>query len=100
MISNPFAIIWALRVGTCLAALGALHWYVVVIVRLKLFSFLTICFPLQAIAYAERFQKVVLSLVLRGIFLLRKSDIDWLYERHGGARFIYPDGDDYYFKRR
>ena len=30
------------------------------------------------------------GLVLRGIFLLRKKEIDWFYE--GGAAAIYPDG--------
>lgn len=29
-------------------------------------------------------------MVLRGIFLLRKKEIDWFYE--GGAAAIYPDG--------
>lgn len=29
-------------------------------------------------------------MILRGIFLLRKKEIDWFYE--GGAAAIYPDG--------
>lgn len=29
-------------------------------------------------------------MVLRGIFLLRKKELDWFYE--GGAAAIYPDG--------
>lgn len=29
-------------------------------------------------------------MVLRGIFLLRKKEIDWFYE--GGAATIFPDG--------
>lgn len=29
-------------------------------------------------------------MVLRGIFLLRKKEIDWFYE--GGAAAIFPDG--------
>lgn len=33
----------------------------------------------------------VTGLVLRGIFLLRKKEIDWFYE--GGAAAIYPDGN-------
>lgn len=33
----------------------------------------------------------VTGLVLRGIFLLRKKEIDWFYE--GGAAAIYPDGE-------
>lgn len=32
----------------------------------------------------------VTGIVLRGIFLLRKKEIDWFYE--GGAAAIYPDG--------
>ncbi len=32
----------------------------------------------------------VTGMVLRGIFLLRKKEIDWFYE--GGAATIYPDG--------
>lgn len=32
----------------------------------------------------------VTGLVLRGIFLLRKKEIEWFYE--GGAAAIYPDG--------
>lgn len=32
----------------------------------------------------------VTGMVLRGIFLLRKKEIDWFYE--GGAAAIYPDG--------
>jgi hypothetical protein len=31
----------------------------------------------------------VTELVLRGIFLLRKKEVDWFYQ--GGADFIYPD---------
>lgn len=32
----------------------------------------------------------VTGIVLRGIFLLRKKELDWFYE--GGAAAIYPDG--------
>lgn len=32
----------------------------------------------------------VTGIILRGIFLLRKKEIDWFYE--GGAAAIYPDG--------
>jgi len=34
-------------------------------------------------------------MVLRGIFLLRKKEIDWFYE--GGAAAIYPDGIEFSF---
>lgn len=32
----------------------------------------------------------VTGIVLRGIFLLRKKELDWFYE--GGAAAIFPDG--------
>jgi proline iminopeptidase len=34
-------------------------------------------------------------MVLRGIFLLRKKEIDWFYE--GGAAAIFPDGIKLFF---
>jgi proline iminopeptidase len=42
-----------------------------------------------AIAYAESHPGRVSELVLRGIFTLRKSELDWFYE--GGAEAIFPD---------
>ncbi len=39
--------------------------------------------------FAEKYPELVHSLVLRGIFLCRKSDIDWFYQK--GADEIYPD---------
>ncbi len=42
-----------------------------------------------ALAYAETFPQRVTELVLRGIFMLRKQEIDWFYQR--GASAIYPD---------
>jgi proline iminopeptidase len=42
-----------------------------------------------ALAYAEKHPEVVTELVLRGIFLLRKQEIDWFYQR--GASILYPD---------
>ncbi|ORM36983.1 prolyl aminopeptidase [Williamsia sp. 1135] len=41
------------------------------------------------LAYAQRHPERVTELVLRGIFLLRRSEIDWYY--NGGAANIYPD---------
>ncbi|MBT4493449.1 MAG: prolyl aminopeptidase [Gammaproteobacteria bacterium] len=41
------------------------------------------------LAYAEAHSSKVLGLILRGLFLGRQSDIDWLYE-DGASRF-YPD---------
>jgi proline iminopeptidase len=42
-----------------------------------------------ALLYAEAFPTRVLGLVLRGVFLCRKTDIDWFY-RHG-ASTVFPD---------
>jgi proline iminopeptidase len=49
-----------------------------------------------AIAYAEQHPTRVTELVLRGIFLLRQSEIDWLYQNPQGAGALFPDRwDDY-----
>lgn len=42
-----------------------------------------------ALAYAQRHVDRVTELVLRGIFTIRKTEIDWYYQ-HGASR-IYPD---------
>ncbi len=42
-----------------------------------------------ALAYAEKYPERVTELVLRGIFTLRKSELDWFHE--GGAANIFPD---------
>lgn len=42
-----------------------------------------------ALAYAAKHPERVAGLVLRGVFLLRKSEIDWFYQ--DGASHIYPD---------
>ena len=47
-----------------------------------------------ALAYAEKHPSHVTELVLRGIFLLRKQEIDWFYQR--GADAMFPDAwEDY-----
>ena len=43
-----------------------------------------------ALAYAERHPERVLSLVVRGIFLSRQSEVLWTFG--GGAQRVYPDG--------
>lgn len=48
-----------------------------------------------ALAYAETHPKVVTELVLRGIFLLRKKEIDWFYQ--GGADALFPDAWEPYW---
>ncbi|AZZ39669.1 prolyl aminopeptidase [Acidipropionibacterium jensenii] len=42
-----------------------------------------------ALAYAETHPQRVTELVLRGIFTLRQSELDWFY--NGGASAVYPD---------
>ena len=42
-----------------------------------------------ALAYAETHPTSVSELVLRGIFTLRQSELDWFYE--GGAAAVFPD---------
>ncbi|KQV76045.1 proline iminopeptidase [Aeromicrobium sp. Root344] len=42
-----------------------------------------------ALAYAQKHPDRVTELVLRGIFTLRRSELDWFYE--GGAAHVYPD---------
>lgn len=42
-----------------------------------------------ALAYAAKHPERVAGLVLRGIFLLRKSEIDWFYQ--SGASHVFPD---------
>jgi proline iminopeptidase len=47
-----------------------------------------------ALSYAESHPDRVKGLVLRGIFLLRKSEIDWFYQH--GASELYPDAWEAY----
>ncbi|PJI86692.1 prolyl aminopeptidase [Luteimicrobium subarcticum] len=42
-----------------------------------------------ALAYAETYPERVTELVLRGIFTLRRSELDWYYE--GGAGNVFPE---------
>ncbi|HET9450635.1 MAG TPA: prolyl aminopeptidase [Aggregicoccus sp.] len=42
-----------------------------------------------ALAYAQKHPERVTELVLRGIFLLRKQEIDWFYQR--GCSAMFPD---------
>jgi len=44
-----------------------------------------------ALAYAEQYPQYCLGLILRGIFLGRPEDIDWLYRPGGGASQLFPD---------
>ncbi|XXR85352.1 prolyl aminopeptidase [Sorangium sp. So ce406] len=47
-----------------------------------------------SLAYAERHPARVTELVLRGIFLLRKQELDWFYQR--GASALFPDAWEEY----
>jgi proline iminopeptidase len=47
-----------------------------------------------ALAYAQAHAARVSELVLRGIFLLRKGELDWFYQQ--GASALYPDCWEYY----
>jgi len=49
-----------------------------------------------ALAYAQRHPQRVTELVLRGIFLLRRTELDWLYQNPLGAASIYPDLWEHY----
>lgn len=49
-----------------------------------------------ALLYAQAYPDHVLAMVLRGIFLGRKQDLDWLYKN--GARKFFPDGWEEFVK--
>jgi proline iminopeptidase len=44
-----------------------------------------------ALAYAETYPERVTELVLRGIFLLRRWELDWFYQSPDGTGALYPD---------
>jgi proline iminopeptidase len=44
-----------------------------------------------ALAYAQRHPECVTELVLRGIFLLRRSELEWFYQNPLGAASLFPD---------
>jgi proline iminopeptidase len=44
-----------------------------------------------ALAYAQRHPERVTDLVLRGIFLLRRSELEWFYQNPLGAASLFPD---------
>ncbi len=43
------------------------------------------------LAYAQTHPERVTELVLRGIFLLRRSEIEWFYQNPNGAASLFPD---------
>ena len=44
-----------------------------------------------ALAYAQKYPRRVTELILRGIFLARRSDIAWFYQDPDGTASIFPD---------
>jgi proline iminopeptidase len=50
-----------------------------------------------ALAYAERHPERVTELVLRGIFTLRRRELEWFYQE-GGASRIFPDAFEHYLE--
>ncbi len=49
-----------------------------------------------SLAYAQTYPQHVTELVLRGIYLCRQSEINWLYE--GGAANIFPEAWDQFYE--
>jgi proline iminopeptidase len=49
-----------------------------------------------ALAYSQRYPERVTELVLRGIFLLRRSELEWFYQNPLGAASIFPDLWEHY----
>lgn len=50
-----------------------------------------------ALTYAQKHPECVRSLILRGIFTVRKEEVDWFYER-GGAQMLAPERFDKYLE--
>ncbi len=51
-----------------------------------------------ALAYAQKHPDRVTELVLRGIFLLRRSELEWFYQNPEGAAQLWPDLWEDYLK--
>lgn len=49
-----------------------------------------------SLAYAQRYPERVTELILRGIFLLRRAELDWFYKE--GCSWIFPDAFEGYVK--
>ena len=49
-----------------------------------------------ALAYAQKHPARCTELVLRGIFLLRRWELDWFYQDPGGAAALFPDLWEHY----
>jgi proline iminopeptidase len=51
-----------------------------------------------ALAYAQKHPDRVTELVLRGIFLLRRWELEWFYQDPGGAAALFPDLWEHYIE--
>jgi proline iminopeptidase len=51
-----------------------------------------------ALAYAQKHPERCTELVLRGIFLLRRSELEWFYQNPQGAAQLFPDLWEEYLK--
>ncbi len=49
-----------------------------------------------ALAYAQKHPERCTGLVLRGIFLLRRSELEWFYQNSEGAASMFPDLWEHY----
>jgi proline iminopeptidase len=49
-----------------------------------------------ALAYAQKHPERCTELVLRGIFLLRRSELEWFYQNPEGAASLFPDLWEHY----
>ena len=49
-----------------------------------------------SLAYAQRHPERVVDLILRGIFLLRRAELDWFYQE--GCSWLFPDAFEAYAK--
>jgi proline iminopeptidase len=49
-----------------------------------------------ALAYAQTHPRRVTELVLRGIFMLRRWELEWFYQNPGGAAALFPDMWEHY----
>ena len=52
-----------------------------------------------ALAYAQKHPERCTELVLRGIFLLRRWELEWFYQDPGGAAALFPDLWKHYIAR-
>ena len=49
-----------------------------------------------SLAYAQKYPHIISQMILRGIFLSRPEEINWLFQDHPGAKTIFPDAWENY----